>query len=318
MGGAPTAFSLRMRAARQANEPFDVVEHCHGIGLSAAEASLPPANPDAVKKMRQRVDGYNMRLVLNAPLPKTESAVANFDAAVKSCKEAGAFALHAAMTARRYEQFDSFEAWKKNFEQCQRSVSLAEPVLRRIRIPLAIENHKGWRAAEQAAWMKRLSSEWVGVCFDFGNNISLCEPPEETFALLAPFAIICHIKDMGLQSYQDGFLLSEVVFGQGVLDLKGMVAKLREKDPNMLFLMEMITRDPLQIPVFRDKYWATFDDATSPVPGRDVAKVLEMVRANPPKTPLPAIAGKSPAEQVKAEDEYNLQCIAYARRNLNL
>ena len=45
---------------------------------------------------------------------------------------------------------------------------------------LAIENHKGWRAAEQAAWMKSLGSEWVGVCLDFGNNLSLCEDPMET------------------------------------------------------------------------------------------------------------------------------------------
>src|ERR1700738_2524481 len=69
MGGAPTAFSLRMRAARAEGKPFDVVEHCHQLGLSGAEASLP-ATPDGVKKLRHEVDEYQMRLVLNAPLPK--------------------------------------------------------------------------------------------------------------------------------------------------------------------------------------------------------------------------------------------------------
>ena len=110
-------------------------------------------------------------------------------------------ALHAALTQRRYEQFDTFDAFRKSFEQNQMSVSLAEPVLRKHRIRLAIENHKGWRAAEQAAWIKRVGSEYVGVCFDFGNNISLCETPEETFRLLSPLAIFCHIKDMGRGSY---------------------------------------------------------------------------------------------------------------------
>jgi 3-oxoisoapionate decarboxylase len=318
MGGAPTAFSLRMRAARQEGKPFDVVEHCHSIGLSAAETSLRATGADFLKDFRHRVEEYNMRVVLNVPLPKTEADVAAFDTAVSACKEAGAFALHAAMTARRYEQFDSFATWKRNFEQCQQSVAFAEPVLRKHRMPLAIENHKGWRAAEQAAWMKRVSSEWVGVCLDFGNNLSLCETPEQTLQALAPFTLMTHIKDMGLQDYKDGFLLSEVVFGDGVSNLKQMVQTLRAKDPNMLFLMEMITRDPLRVPVYTEKYWATFDDSSSPIPARDLARVLELVRANPPKKPLPVIAGLNPADQVKAEDNYNLQCIAYARQQLEL
>jgi hypothetical protein len=43
-----------------------------------------------------------------------------------------------------------------------------------------------------------------------------------------------------------------------------MVAALRKKDSSMPFDLEMITRDPLKIPVFTEKYWATFDDAYSP------------------------------------------------------
>ena len=46
-----------------------------------------------------------------------------------------------------------------------------------------------------------------------------------------------------------------------------MVATLRQKDPNMAFDLEMITRDPLKIPVFTDKYWVTFDDSYSPLAG---------------------------------------------------
>lgn len=315
LGGAPTAFSQRMRAARAAGKPFDIVEHCHELGLGGVETFLPK-DADGVKKLRGQVEAYQMLLVLNAPLPKGPGDVAAFDSAVQASKECGAIAMHAAMTGRRYEQFDSLEAFKANFEQAQRSIAVAEPVLRKHRMKLAIENHKGWRAAEQAAWMKRVGSEWVGVAYDFGNNISLCETPDETFRLLSPYAIFCHIKDMGVQNYADGFLLSEVVFGEGAIDLKKTVDDLRAKDPNMLFCLEMITRDPLKIPVFTDKYWATFDDSYSPMPARDLAKTLELVRKNPPKTPLPKITGLSPSEQVKAEDDYNLQCIAYAREHL--
>ena len=88
--------------------------------------------------------------------------------------------------------------------------------------------------------------------------------------------------------------------GQGILDLKQMVQVLRQKDPNLIFELEMITRDPLKIPVFTPKYWATFDDSYSPLPGRDLAKVLNLVRKNRSKAPLPRISGLTPEAQVKA------------------
>ncbi|MBV8817468.1 MAG: hypothetical protein JO022_03870, partial [Acidobacteriaceae bacterium] len=141
LGGAPTAFSLRMRAARQENKPFDILEHCHQLGLTGVETMLPSKDPAAIKAFRQKAEQLNLRVILNAPLPKSQTDVAAFDSAVQACKECGAIALHAAMTARRYEQFDNFPAFKKNFEQNQLSVSLAEPILRKHRIRLAVENH---------------------------------------------------------------------------------------------------------------------------------------------------------------------------------
>jgi len=36
----------------------------------------------------------------------------------------------------------------------------------------------------------------------------------DTVKMLAPYTIMCHIKDVGLDMYEDGFLLSEVVMGE--------------------------------------------------------------------------------------------------------
>jgi hypothetical protein len=86
----------------------------------------------------------------------------------------------------------------------------------------------------------------------------------------------------------------------------------------MIFNLEMITRDPLKIPVYTPKYWATFDDSYSPLPGRDLAKVLALARKNKPKKPLPRTTGLSAEAQIKLEDDLNQQCITYARQNLGL
>ena len=317
LGGAPAAFGARAR--RGGANSFDIVEHCHRIGLGGVQTSLEAIDLDSALELRKRVEAYGMQLVLGVPqLPGEESQLFRFDNALKVSKAAGAHCLHAAMTDRRYEQFDSREAFQKDFERCKDTIALAEPILRKNQIRLAIENHKGWRAAEQAEWLKGLGSEWVGVCFDFGNNMALCEDPMDSVRMLAPYTFMCHIKDVAVDSYEDGFLLSEVVMGEGVLNLKEMVRILREKDSDMPFYLEMITRDPLKIPVFTDKYWVTFDDSHSPLPGRDLAKVLAIVRKNPPKKALPRISGLAPDAAVRFEDDNNLKCIDYARRVLNI
>ncbi len=122
---------------------------------------------------------------------------------------------------------------------------------------------------------------------------------------------------MAVAPYEEGFLLSEMALGEGMLDIPGMVKGLQQRDPNMIFALEMITREPLKIPVFTKKYWATFDDSYSPLPGRDLARILEIVR-DAPKKPLTTTAGLSPADALKLEDDLINRSIAYARKNLSL
>ncbi len=340
LGGTPTAFAMRSRAAgggrgrggpdagrgAGAETPgrgagpggFDIVQHCHDIGLSGVQTNPPSTDAEAIQKFRARLESLDMWLICDPRLPNDESGLPAFEAQVQAYKEAGARSFHAALTNRRYEEFDSLAPWKQMFDRIKKQSALVEPVLRKYRMALAYENHKGYRAAEQAAWLKSMGSEWLGVCLDFGNNMSLCEDPMETCKTLLPYIKFAHIKDMAVEAYEDGFLLSEVVMGKGMLDLKGMVGMLRQKDPNMIFGLEMITRDPLKIPVYTPKYWATFDDTVSPLPGRDLAHMLDLVRKNPPKQPLPKTSGLSVAEQVKLEDDLNNQCIAYAHKELDM
>jgi sugar phosphate isomerase/epimerase len=307
---------MRARAARDRAKPFDFVDHCHALGLGVVETRLPGTDPEAIQALRRKVESYRMRLILDVGYPRDEAGVPTFEASVKAAKEAGAVSLHAAMTGRRYEDLNSFEEFRQGFDKSQKSITLAEPVLRRHRMRLAIENHKGWRSAEQAAWLKRVNSEWVGVHFDFGNNISLCELPAVTLANLSPYVIACHIKDMAVEWYDEGFLLSEVPLGEGLLDLRGMVATLRRHDPSLPLDLEMITRDPLNIPVFTDKYWATFEDPSSPLPARDFARIVALVNTSKPVHPLPRIAGMTPAAQLQLEDDSIAKSLAYARQFL--
>jgi 3-oxoisoapionate decarboxylase len=318
LGGSPTTFLIRGEMARQAGAALDIIDHSHSLGLDGCEAQLQDETPEAVRKIRGQVENWGMRVILNAPPPETEADIPAFDARIRACKEAGAIAVYAYLTHRRYEQFESQQAFDAHFAACRKSVALAEPVLHRHRIRLAIENHKGWRAQEQAHWMGELSSEWVGICLDFGNNLALCELPDDTFRLLAPYAVFCHMKDMAVEEHPTGFLLSEVPLGTGIVDLPSRVDWLRRKDPKMLFCLEMITRDPLIIPVLTSEYWRTFSSPATQIPAQDLAGVLRLVRSHASRTDLPRVSHLSPAEALQAEDEYNLACIRYARQCLGM
>lgn len=311
MGGEGPGFGHRNRAGG-----FDILEHCHQLGLGVVRLGVPQGGPEAVREVRRKLDAYGMRCIVSVSPPKSDGEVAGYEAAVAAARELGAITTQASFTQRRYEQFDTFEAFKASFEAHKQSVERAEPILRKHKMRLAIENHKGWRAAEHAAWVRQVGSEYIGVCYDFGNNLALCETPEETYRLLAPLTIYVSFKDMAIAPYEDGFLVSEVALGEGILDIQGMVKGLQARDPEMVFALEMITREPLKIPVFTDKYWATFDDEYSPLPGRDLAGVLELARTS--KKPLTTTAGLSPAQSLRLEDDLINRSIAWARSNLTL
>jgi sugar phosphate isomerase/epimerase len=198
--------------------------------------------------------------------------------------------------------------------QSHRRLEAALPLLERYKIPLGLENHKDWTADEMAALMKKYSSEYLGVCLDFGNNISLLDGPMEVVEKLALFTVSTHVKNMGVERYSDGFLLSEMVLDKGFLDLPRILALVRQARPNTRFSLEMITRDPLHIPCLTDKYWVTFPDRN----GRYLARTLTQVQNNQSSQPLPRVAQLSHDAYVRLEEENVVSCLRYARENLKL
>lgn len=131
MGGEPPGFGHRSRAGK-----FEILEHCRGLGLGAVRMSLPSADLDAARQFRKKLESYGMRVIISLPPPKETGALPQYDAAVRAVSEIGAVTTHASFTARRYEEFDTFEAFKASFERHQRSVELAEPVLRKYKVKL--------------------------------------------------------------------------------------------------------------------------------------------------------------------------------------
>lgn len=320
MGSAGPGLRARINATKAAGKEWDIVEYCRDRGLGGAHTSLPAGlDPAGLKKLREQIEKWDMRLTLGVRTPRTDGDLPQYEAAVKAASEMGGrvMCVHDSFSGRRYEQFKNAAEFHEFFAVCKAAVRRAEPVLRKHKMRLAIENHKGWRSQEQAEWVKSLGSEYVGVCLDMCNNVALVETPMQTIETLAPYTIFVSFKDVAADFYNEGLLLSEVPFGDGHVDLLKVVTMLQKKDPNMLFQLEMITRDPLEVPIFTEQYWRVFDEK-SPVPARDLAMLVDWVRRHPPKKPLPRTSGLSPKDELALEDEYNQRCIDYARARLPL
>lgn len=298
---------------RKPKSVIEFIEYCDSLGASGVEIALESSEAEYTKKVRKRLEELNMQLEAWVILPKKDSE--DFERSVRAAKEAGASVLRGfCLGGRRYEVFSSFEQWKAFLAESRASIAQALPVLEKHRIALGLENHKDWTAEELAGLMKEYSSEYLGVCLDTGNNIALLDSMAELVEQLAPYAISTHLKDMAVGEYPEGLLLVEVPFGEGMVDLKGIVNTIRRARPKAGFTLEMMTRSPLKIPCLGDKFWVTFPDRG----GERLARTLRTVRENKPGRPLPQVESLSPSERIKLEEDNVRRCLAYAGQQLGI
>jgi sugar phosphate isomerase/epimerase len=313
--GIRVAADRGRSGAERFDDVFTFLDYCHERGAKGVQVGIGARDEASCARLRKQAEAYRMDLEGIVRLPRDRDDLERFEAEARSARQAGATVLRTAMlSGRRYETFATAAAFRQFADQSFRSLTLAEPIVARHNLRLAVENHKDWRADELVAILKRISSAHVGVCLDTGNSIALLEDPMETVEALAPWAFTTHIKDMGVEEYEQGFLLSEVPLGEGFLDLPRIVRTLRAARPEIGLYLEMITRDPLKIPCLTEPYWATFEN----LPGRYLARTLTLVRTHAAKQPLPRISGLTAEEKRNIEDANVRRCLASARAALGL
>ncbi len=315
-----TLWSYNLRWKQRTDDPakpgwhnaLDVLDHCHQIGAGCLQIGVRQWTDDFANQVREKRESYGIALEGQIGLPWKDSDVSRFETEIRAAKEAGATILRTTcLGSRRYETFDTLEAWNAFAAKSRAALERAEPIARKHGVKIAVENHKDWRIDEQLALFEHLSSEHIGMTFDFGNNLALLEDPHQVAEALAPYIFSTHVKDMALAPHESGFLLSEVPLGQGILDLARIMDICRKANPAIWFNLEMITRDPLEVPVLEERYWTTFPK----LPAADLASTLKLAQQGKPET-LPKIAGRDDAGKLAFEEANVLESFAYAKKEL--
>ncbi len=310
MGVATTCYMT----VRRPKDTLEFLEHCHSLGAGGIQASLSNTTPEYLKTLRAKLESYGMWIEVMSGLPRPGSEE-SFARTLAAAREVNALCIRSAcLGGRRYETFPTMDDWKKFVATSHAALEKAVPMAEKARVTFTIENHKDWTVDELLAILKKYSSERFGVCLDTGNNISLLDDAMEVVERLAPYAVSTHIKDMALEEYPDGFLLAEVPFGTGYLDIPKIVKIIAAARPATKMTLEMITRDPLKVPCLTGKYWATF-------PQREASRLARMLRtvreAKNPK-PIAKLTSLPAKTQWQLEEDNVVLCLKYAREQLAL
>ena len=320
MGVGTASYHLRSRYDREAGntpitETLTFAQYCADLGAGGIQAGLTEIDRGYVTKVRRVLEEHGMYFEASGRLPRDETEIGGFRSLLRAASDAGATVMRTVLfSGRRYETHRSYDSYREAANQAWKSITLAEPQLRRRRMKIAIENHKNLRIPEMLELMDRIQSEYVGVCVDFGNNYALMEDPLDIAEEFAKYALSSHIKDHRLKEYERGFLLEDVPLGEGIMDLPRMAGILRQAQPGLKFTLETMTRDALEIPYLTDDYWAALPD----LPGRDLAHTIATVRRTQPDAAPAKVSGLSRDEQIRLEDDNVRKGLAYGRDVLGL
>lgn len=323
-GIAYTSFPVRInQSARStaggghalpAEKFIELVKSFGGDGCQMDIAQLSSTDADYLKRIRVSLEekGMFLELSVGGRVLKDEEAFAQ---AASVAKHLGVTRLRTALLGgRRYEEFASMKQWEAFIAQWPPALRRIEPLLRRHKLLLGVENHKDWLADDLAEMLRRINSPYLGACIDFGNNLALLEDSIEVAQKLAPYVVTTHLKDMAINSYPDGFELSEVPLGEGLLPLARIIRIIRRARPDVHFCLEMITRDPLKVPYLKDQYWVTYQGRDSVRMRKFENKFLNKASG---KT-LPRMTGLTNDRRLAAEDENVRRSSIYARKTLGL
>lgn len=190
-------------------------------------------------------------------------------------------------------------------------------------IKFAIENHKDLLSWEMKQVIEGAGKEFVGSYLDTGNPVFVMEDPMTTLEHLGPLALTVHLRDSVIYETPRGIAVQWVPLGEGVIDFKAFLTRLREVATGVHVYIKPITgRPPAILPVFDAAFWKNYQDMKA----SEYARFLALAKKGRPyenhmviedlpgrQTPEPFIA----AVQFQ-QREHMERSVDYARKTLDL
>ncbi len=132
-------------------------------------------------------------------------------------------------------------------------------------VVLAIETHFEFTSFELVRLFERCEAspgEWLGVCLDTMNCLTMLEDPACATRRLLPWIVATHIKDGGIALGPEGLTSFPVPIGQGVVDFLSILSLLNSLVAEVTLSVEG-HGGSFQLPVFDSSFLSRFPDLTA-------------------------------------------------------
>ena len=198
--GLLTASALLDRAAQL---------RCSGVQL--ARRNIPEAEWDMVTLARLRAQAEDLGLTLHLSTNVLEGE--ELAELIRHASFLGATQVTVGVSRLQGD----VKKRQNTLENLLREVDAAIKTAEKYKIMLAFENGHQTAAMDLEAFIHAADSEWIGVCFDMANPLTVPEDPEESARRLAPYCTSAHLKDWQLYRSAEGAMLVNCPIGEGVM-----------------------------------------------------------------------------------------------------
>lgn len=310
---------------------LQLIDYADGLKMDAVflQDSLDPEAMEPVhwRKVREYVTqkGLHIETGTGAVLPRS---AADFDASVRNLKQAverakalGSPIVRCLHAADREHLPPGPVA--QHIETMVKVLRAARSHALDAGIKFAIENHKDLLAWEMKQVMEGAGKEFVGSYLDTGNPVFVMEDPMTTLEHLGPLALTVHLRDSVIYDTPRGIAVQWVPLGEGVVDFKAFIARLRQLASGVHVYVKPITGRPPQIlPVYDAAFWKQYPDSRAD----EFARFLALARKGRPyegHVVIEDIPGRQPPQEFVAAIQYQQRehmerSVAYARKTLDL
>ncbi len=274
---------------------------------------------------RAKAAGLRIETGIGAILPKTaadfEPIVASLRRGIEMASAMGSPLCRCVLAADREHLPPG--AVERHIETAARVLKAVKPQAMDAAVKIAIENHKDLQAWEMRELIEAAGKDFTGSLLDTGNPVFVMEDPMTTLEVLGPYALTVHLRDSAVYEHPRGAAVQWVPLGEGVVDFKKFVARMRELCPPVYVYIKPITgRPPAVIPYLEPAFWERYPRARA----ADLARFVALAKLGRPyenHMVIEDLPGRKTPEAFVAAIQYQQRehmerSMEYAKKTLDL
>lgn len=207
-------------------------------GLHMTNVDLEPLTPEHLAKVKADAKARGLYLELNVSFnaPCDPRVNATVEGALRTAEAIGADFVKWSLDIERPRPLYGTCMHPKVVTQLAdryEKIKAQIPLMEKLGITMAIENHCDSYADEVIWLVKALDHPDIGACIDTINSLCVLEGIQDSVEKMLPYANSCHLCDNELRIDHNGTHSIGVPVGTGDVDCKAIVRQFREKSPKM-------------------------------------------------------------------------------------